>query len=164
MFRKLEKYNELLDDFVRRIGLKKKAPCELTVLLPQLIQSLILNIHSGLTLENAIQLAIKNINLPEDLKRQIHVHQSGVLGLTFYAQIVNDEKIWRLIRLLEIGHKTGGINLSFALEKYNDTLWSERLTELKKESEKISIQLTFLLMLSLISIIVIAISPIILTL
>ncbi len=132
--------------------------------LPQLLQSLILNLHTGMTLENAIALSAKTLSVPETLVTQISVQQSAVAGMTAYAQLVNDDKVWRLIRLLELGQNTGGNHLTYALEKFNQELWAERLALLKKQSEKVSVQLTFLLMLSLISIIVIAIAPILLTL
>lgn len=162
--KRLDELNAALDAHMVKWHLKKKSPSHFELRLSTFIQSLILNLNSGLTLDQALKMTIVHLDNAETLIKELNIRKSAVLALHYYAISLSSDRVWRLTRLIEQSHRTGSNHLLLALEKYNDELWKEKMDIIRKKSETVSVQLTFLLMLSLISVIVVVIAPVVLTL
>jgi hypothetical protein len=162
--KRLEKFNTIIDERLVRLNLKKKTRPVLEQNLTQFVQTLLMNINGGLILEKALQKTIDATSVCKDLQTAMHMHQSAVVGFNHYAATLGSDSISRLARLINQAHQTGSRTLEDSLEKMYESIWTEQINRFRKKSEKVSIQLTFLLMLSLISVIVVVISPILLIL
>lgn len=154
--------NIKIDNFLIKAKVKRRPLSDFENNQTDFLQSLLLNLNSGMTLEEALQSAIKSAHYAPELIHQTHLRQSAISGLNHFSFIEASDKVWKMTRLINQTHKTGNSNLVYALNKLYEELWIEKTSEFKKKSEKVSIQLTFLLMLSLISVIAIVVSPIIL--
>ncbi|MBE0450683.1 MAG: hypothetical protein IBX70_07540 [Clostridia bacterium] len=157
----IKELNSRIDNQLIKAKLKTKPLSDFEKNQTDFLQSLLLNLNSGMTLEESLQLAIKSAHYAPELIHQSQLRQSAISGLNHFSLIESSDKVWRMTRLINQTHKTGNSNLVFAINKLYEELWMEKTSEFKKKSEKVSIQLTFLLMLSLISVIVIVVSPII---
>lgn len=160
----LDRFNKLIDQKLVEMKLIKKPKPIMETTLSQFVQILLMNLNSGMILEKALHDTIDAIPDLNDLKTAMHMHQSAVIGFNHYAASLESDSVSRLSRTITQAHLTGSLSLEQSLEKMYETLWHEKINAFKKKSEKVSIQLTFLLMLSLISVIVVVVSPIILTL
>lgn len=160
--KQLKKYNHWIDSKLIQWHVKKHPKSDFEKEFIDFLQLLLMNINGGLILEDALMLSINTIKSAHELNQQALRHQSAIKGLNFYANTLNNEHVWRLTRLLNQAHKTGSDHLEQALEKMYANLWTEKTANFKKKSEQVSVGLTFLLMLSLISVIVVVISPILL--
>lgn len=160
---KIEIYNEKIDQYLYYFNLKKRPRNELEIVMIPFIESLVLNLQSNIPLEKAMQVTIKNIDGLEDLKKNLIQRGNAITAIHLYAQEYDTDCIWRLTQLIEQSHKTGNSLLAITLQKYLDELWSEKMNAVQKKAEKISVQLTFLLMISLISVIMVVVSPLILS-
>jgi len=85
-----------------------------------------------------------------------------LLGLNKIAQNADDSTMWRLVQLLNQFHTTGSRSAIDALEYFYKELWDKKQTLIKNKSERISMLLTFILMLSFISVITVISAPILL--
>lgn len=154
-------YNNKIENLLLRYGLKKMIEHPFEMELPYFIQDLLLNLSCDMTLERALGLALKNysgyLNTNEDALDK----QSSLNILNKLAIECNAQNLWKLSRLINQNYITGSQSTYFAIEKFHDELWQKKLQSARIKSEKASIALTFLLMLSLISIIVVIISPIV---
>lgn len=159
--RTLKELNSKIDSFLIQANLKRKPKSDFEKNQTDFLQSLLLNLNSGMTLEEALQFAIKSAHYAPELLQQAQLRQSAIFGLNHFSVIESSDQVWRMTRLINQSHKTGNSNLVYTLNKLYEELWMEKTSEFKKKSEKVSIQLTFLLMLSLISVIIIVVSPII---
>lgn len=163
----LQNYNEKLDALLIQIKLKKKEPHPFEHVLPEFIQEILLNMSCDMTIEKALRLAIQSnasqhsyMSLNEYLIKQA----SSIQALNLFSVECNSHEIWKLSRLVNQNYLTGSENTYTALERYHDELWQNKLQLVKIKSEKVGIYLTFLLMLSLLSIIVVIVSPIVINL
>ncbi len=132
--------------------------------LSHFIQEFLINYGAGITLEKALRLTLSTQCCDDMLHRQIAVSSSAVQALNQYATLQDRKEIWRFVRLINQFHITGSLSTIAALEKYHDELWQMKLIRVRKKSESVTIQLTFLLMLSLISVIIVVLTPIIMIL
>lgn len=164
--KKLEVLNEKIDHWlhVHHITLKRPKPPPFENELSQIIQSFIINYGCGMTLEQALAITLSNGSSDPSLLKHLQISPHAIEGINRYALAVENKEIWRFVRLINQLHLTGSTITRIALEKYHDELWENKLSEVRKKSEKVSVQLTFLLMLSLISVIIVVITPIILLL
>lgn len=160
----IEEINKKIDSFLIKIGLKKCPPSDFEKVLQTYIQSFVLNLKSGLTLEQALILASENIPVPNALIHEFKIRSSATLGLSFFVKEEPSDKVKRFSRLVVQNKKTGGINITYILDQYANELLLESFESFKKKSEKVSVQLTFLLSMALVSVIIITIAPVMLTL
>ena len=162
----LEALNGKIDHWLlaHHINLKRPKPPPFESELSQIIQSFIINYGCGMTLEQALAITLTNGSKDPTLLKHIHVSPHAIEGINRYALEVENKEIWRFVRLINQLHLTGSTITRLALEKYHDELWENKLSNVRKKSEKVSVQLTFLLMLSLISVIIVVITPIMLLL
>ena len=159
----LEKSNAVLDEMLIRYNLKKPKTdvSAFEKNLSIFIQEFLINYSSGITLERALKLTVESQCQDEELKKLIKVYPSVIESINLFAVRKDRKEIWRFVRLINQTEMTGSLTTVDALEKLHDELWQQKLVKAKKKSEQISIQLTFLLMLSLISVIITVITPII---
>jgi hypothetical protein len=152
--------------YLDKVGLYKK---KVTLLpfeaeLSHFIQEFLINYGAGMTLEKALKLTLSTQCRDELLIRQLAVSSNTIQALNHYATLQDRKEVWRFVRLINQFHITGSLSTIAALEKYHDELWQMKLIRVRKKSESVTIQLTFLLMLSLISVIIVVLTPIILSL
>lgn len=159
--RYIRNLNLKIDNHLFKAKLKRKPKSDFEKNQTDFLQSLLLNLNSGMTLEEALKYSIRSAEYAPQLLQQANLRQSAILGLNHFSVIESSDQVWRMTRLINQTHKTGNSNLVYALNKLYEELWMEKTSEFKKKSERVSIQLTFLLMLSLISVIAIVVSPII---
>ena len=143
---------------------QKKKKSEFEKHLSEFIQEFLINLGAGITLEAAIKMTILSQSNDDRLMHLLKQSNNAIEGLNLYAKELEQKEIWRLVRLINQLHLTGSSTSLFALEKFHDELWQQKLVLMRKKSEIITVQLTFLLMLSLISVIIVVISPIMLML
>lgn len=161
--RSISDLNESLDQRLVRLGIKKPS-VQLTAFeknLSDFIQEFLINYSSGVTLEYALKMTIESQGTDDVLMQHVKVYPSVIEALNHFAATIDRKEIWRFVRLVNQKEVTGSNVTLSALEKYHDELWQNKLVGAKKKSERISIGLTFLLMLSLISVIITVIAPII---
>ncbi|OJV64616.1 MAG: hypothetical protein BGO41_13510 [Clostridiales bacterium 38-18] len=132
--------------------------------LPSLIQEFIITYETGVSLENALKQAFETFNMDEVFNAQKKISTNYIELFNHYAFKRDDKEIWRFTRLISQLKKTGSQTAATALEKFHDELWQNLSVNAKLKSEKVTIQLTFILMLSLISVITVVITPILLIL
>lgn len=160
----LEVANLKIDIFLIAIGLKKRPPTAFEKILHVFIQSFVLNLKSGLTLEQSLVLASENTPVPSELIHEFKIRSSAALGLSYFVKNESSEKVKRFSRLVIQNKKTGGLNITYILDQFSNELLMESFETFKKKSEKVSVQLTFLLSMALVSVIIITIAPVMLTL
>lgn len=158
----INEINEYIDKQLIKANLKRKSQSDFEKNQTDFLQLLLLNLNSGMTLEEALLSAIQSAHYAPELMHQAQLRQSAISGLNYFSGIEASDKVWRMTRLINQTHKTGNLNLVNSINKLYEELWMEKTSDFKKKSEKVSLQLTFLLMLSLISVIIIVVSPIIL--
>lgn len=116
-----------------------------------MIQSILVNLKTGSTLNKALQDLI-------DLSGEV----TAIAATNKMAMELQDKNFWRFTRLLNQYHKNGSESTFVALQKYHDELWLEHSSYIKKKAEESTIKLTLLLMLSLISIVAVIMTPVML--
>ncbi|MBF4691851.1 hypothetical protein [Fusibacter ferrireducens] len=160
---KLELYNKKVDAFLYMHKLKKLKPHPFAVELPSFIQEIILNMTCDMTIESAVKGAIinnsENPNF-EALNLKIEKQISAINALNMFALECNFHDLWKLSRLINQNFLTGSVNTYSAMERFHDELWDQKLQNVKTASERASLYLTFVLMLSLFSVIVVVVTPI----
>jgi len=158
-------FNKLLT-WLEKIGVYKRkvviSPFEAE--LSHFIQEFLINYGAGITLDKALRLTFTTHCRDALLSKQLSGSSSAVQALNQYATHQDRKEIWRFVRLINQFHITGSLSTISALEKYHDELWQMKLVRVRKKSESVTIQLTFLLMLSLISVIIVVLTPIIMIL
>lgn len=160
----LELANLKIDSFFIEIGLKKRPLTAFEKILQIYIQSFVLNLKSGLTLEQSLVLASENTPVPQELIQEFKIRSSATLGLSYFVAKEPSDKVKRFSRLVVQNKKTGGVNITYILDQFANELLMESFESFKKKSEKVSVQLTFLLSMALVSVIIITIAPVMLTL
>lgn len=164
--RLLDSANHNIDTWIGKCGLYKKkiaiSPFEAE--LSHFIQEFLINYGAGITLDKALKLTLTTQCHDAQLNKQLAVSNSAVQALNQYATLKDRKEIWRFVRLINQFHITGSQSTIVALEKYHDELWQMKLLSVRKKSESVTIQLTFLLMLSLISVIIVVLTPVIMLL
>lgn len=158
-----EKGNQWLDEKLILLGIKKRPMSELEKILPQYIQSFVLNVQSGITVDQALVIAAENSCAPKALISEFKKRETPCIALSFYAREENSSDVSRFVRLIEQNKKTGGDNIYVILQQFSNEILLERFERFKQNSEKVSVKLTFLLSLSLISVIIVTISPVMLS-
>lgn len=163
---KLNFLNEKLDQHLIRLGLSKpkKKMSHFENELPVFIQEFLINYGAGITLDRSLKLTLSAHKTDELLEKQLSINTSAIEALNKFATQQDCKEVWRFVKLINQLHLTGAITTIAALEKYHDELWQNKLTKARMKSEKISILLTFLLMLSLISVIMVVLTPVMLML
>lgn len=158
----LEKGNQWLEEKFIVLGIKKRPMSELEKILPQYIQSFVLNVQSGLTVDQALIVAAENTRAPQALLNEFSKRETPSIALSYYAREENASDVNRFVRLIEQNKKTGGTNIHSILQQFSNEILLERFEAFKQKSEKVSVKLTFLLSLSLISVIIVTIAPVML--
>ncbi len=121
-----------------------------------MIQILIVNLESGLTLDRALKNTLDKDILINDIPAHESFHK--------YVLQKNNKEFFRLDRLVNQYQKNGSSSTIGALEKFHDELCIMQMSNIKKKAEETSVKLTLLLMLSLISIIMVVMTPVVLML
>ena len=124
------------------------------------IQEFLLSHGAGMSLDKALKVTVNTQCKDDLLNKEISICSNAIEAFNRYAIASERKEVWRFVRLINQLHLTGSKSSLEALERYHDELWLAKLSNAKKKSEKITIQLTFLLMLSLISVIIVVIAPI----
>ena len=129
-----------------------------------MIQEFIITYETGVSLENSLKQAFETFTLDEtfNLYKKIETNYTDLFNRYAFAR--DDKEIWRFTRLISQLKITGSQTAATALEKFHDELWSNLSVNAKIKSEKVTVLLTFILMLSLISVITVVITPILLIL
>lgn len=160
---KLKPYNDKLDLLLISVHIKKIKPHPFKVELASFIQEILLNMTCDMTIESAIKGAIlgnkDNPNF-ETLNLKISKQISAINALNLFALECNFHELWKLSRLINQNFITGSDSTYAALERFHDELWAQKLQNVRILSEKASLYLTFLLMLSLFSVIMVVVAPI----
>lgn len=164
MLKKIENYLKPYNDKLNALlHLKRIKQNPFITILPEFIQEILLNMTCDMTIEKAVRVAISGNQsnpLYEELNQLQHKHASSVYAVNRFAVVCNHNDLWKLSRLINQNFLTGSEMTYMALEKFHEELWQKKLQAVKMKSEKVSVYLTFLLMLSLISIIIVVIAPI----
>nr|WP_281415066.1 type II secretion system F family protein [Fusibacter paucivorans] len=147
--------------------MKKKPISPFVTVLPQFLQELVLNLNCGVTLETAIKAIIGAHEDSEAFEPLITKYKSRQNGLAAFNEMASDadhQIIWRVAQMLNQFHITGSQMTVQSLDYLYKELWQFRHTQAKMKSERISTMMTFLLMLSFISVVIVIVAPILLTL
>lgn len=131
--------------------------------LPDFIQSIVLNLECGASLEKSISsfLGAQEGNPTYDLLiLEYERSESSLNAVNAYAKTVNTYFFWRFTQQINQLHSTGSQASIEGLKTLYQEIWRYKHENLKIASERISVILTFILMLSLISVIIIVVSPI----
>jgi len=161
----ITKLNDAIDMRLIQYHLKKKPIHPLVDDIPKILQALIMNLKCGSTLETSIRSILQSQashHAYEDVIKYSDQEGSALLGLNKIAQNADDSTMWRLVQLLNQFHTTGSRSAIDALEYFYKELWDKKQTLIKNKSERISMLLTFILMLSFISVITVISAPILL--
>lgn len=162
---RISNLNDVIDHYLIQYHLKKKPIHPLVDEIPTLLQALIMNLKCGSTLETSIRTIIQSQehhHAYSDIIKFSDQEGSALLGLNKIAQIADDSALWRLVQLLNQYHTTGSRSAIDALEYFYKEIWDKKETAIKNKSERISMLLTFILMLSFISVITVISAPILL--
>jgi hypothetical protein len=164
---KLDDANRRLDTLLESKHLKKKPLSPFVKVLPQFLQELVLNLNCGVTLESAVRAIIAAHEDADDfapLVVKYKSRQNALSALNEMAAEADHTLIWRVTQMLNQYHLTGSQMTVQSLDYLYKELWQLRHTQAKMKSERISAMLTFLLMLSFISVVIVIVAPILLTL
>jgi hypothetical protein len=157
---KLESMNARLDVWLIEFGVKKRPILPFEQKLHVFIQSFLLNLSCDMTLEEAMRRSIYHSSNNERLMHHLTINQNAIVALNQYAIEIDFPALWRFSRLVNQCYITGGTHLYSTLERFHDELWTQKFSDIKKHSERVSVQLTFLLTLSLISVIIVVMAPV----
>lgn len=154
--------NQKIDALFLKIGIitRQKPPGAFETDMPIFIQEFLITYGAGITLERALSLTLSTQCKDIELLSELSEACTTIESLNRFAIKQDNKEIWRFVRLINQFHLTGAISTVNALEKFHDELWNHRLVKARKKSEQVSLQLTFLLMLSLISVIIVVLAPI----
>ncbi|MDK2866063.1 MAG: hypothetical protein PWP51_2041 [Clostridiales bacterium] len=164
---KLDDANQRLDQFLIAKHIKKRPISPFVAVLPQFLQELVLNLNCGVTLETAIKAIISAHETSEAFEPLISKYKSRHNGLAAFNEMASEADhhiIWRVAQMLNQFHITGSQMTVQSLDYLYKELWQFRHTQAKMKSERISAIMTFLLMLSFISVVIVIVAPILLTL
>lgn len=117
------------------------------------IQILLVNLEAGCPLEKSLENALGSDFVIKG--------SSYVESLNTKSLLVNNKDLFRFVRLINQYHLNGSQNSMSALEKLLGELYSRKMADIKKKAEQSTIKLTVLLMLSLFSIIIVVVTPVI---
>lgn len=117
------------------------------------IQILLVNLEAGCPLEKSLENALGSDFVIKG--------SSYVESLNTKSLLVNNKDLFRFVRLINQYHLNGSHNSMSALEKLLGELYSRKMADIKKKAEQSTIKLTILLMLSLFSIIIVVVTPVI---
>lgn len=117
------------------------------------IQILLVNLEAGCPLEKSLENALGSDFVIKG--------SSYVESLNTKSLLVNNKDLFRFVRLINQYHLNGSQNSMSALEKLLGELYSRKMADIKKKAEQSTIKLTILLMLSLFSIIIVVVTPVI---
>lgn len=146
-----------LRSILKKYQEKKRKESELSSSkLSEIILVLLLSLKSGTTLDESIKYAIPATFLNSGLQ--------GIESVRRAAKLLNDKEFYRLTMLLNQYHKNGSESTFQALQKFYDELCFHQTAEIKKKAEQATIKLTLLLMLSLLSVILMIMAPVIMML
>ncbi len=157
----LDVYNQKLDAFFIDKHIKKKPPTVFETQLPTFVQILSLYLHCGARLEDALKQAIA-YSEDDTLIKLSQTQISHVFAFHKYALAHPNDWTTRLNRAIFQNHHTGGLQLLSTIDRIYEDLYREKTQAFIKKSEQSSMALTFILMLSLLSVITVVISPILL--
>lgn len=124
--------------------------------LSDVIQVLMIHLETGCTLEQALLNA-----LPKSYRLS---NMSMMESVNRAAKKWNDKNFFRFVRLINQYHKNGSQSTMKALEIFYGELCINKMAEIRKKAEEASIKLTLLLMLSLFSIIIVVMTPVVILL
>ncbi len=157
----IEMANAWIDE---KIGRKTQNIHPFIKILPEFTQLLTIHMQNGCSIETALkhifEVHDKDSEYTELIKRFSH-QSDGAILINQWAQEVNHPDFWRLSRLINQYKQTGSSSALQSLDAFHSELWNNKLTDQKIKFEKIGVSLTFLTMLSFISVIIIAVAPII---
>jgi len=157
--------NRAIDTRLIQYHLKKAPTHPIVYEIPNILQALIMNLKCGSTLETSIRAILQSQashHAYEELIKYTDQEGSALLGLNKIAQKSDDNALWRLVQLLNQYHTTGSHSAIDALEYFYKETWEKKETSIKNKSERISMILTFILMMSFISVITVITAPILL--
>lgn len=122
--------------------------------LAQVVQIVLVNLEAGCTLEEALKNA-----LGEPKKAE-----TAVKDMELFAAELNDKEFYRFLRLVRQYQQNGSKSTLSALEKFGGEMYINKMENIKKTAEGASVKLTLLLMLSLFSIILVVMTPVVMML
>lgn len=157
----LKAYNDALDNWLIKIKIKSKPKSTFEIELIDFVQILSLNLNCGKLLEESLKESITSSSDPT-LLAIFKSEPRAILAFNLFVNQNPSEWGQRLNRSINRTHITGSTHILLLVDKILEDLYRIKMQDFLKKSEKISIALTFLLMLSLISVIVVVIAPIIL--
>lgn len=118
----------------------------------EIILVLLLSLKSGCTLDQSIRNAFP--------QRFMNSGLQGIECIQRTSKQLNDKEFYRLTMMLNQYHKNGSESTFQALQKFHDELCFQQTAQIKKKAEQATIKLTLLLMLSLVSIILMIMAPV----
>lgn len=156
----IHKGNTFLDS---KIGRKSTTENPFVKELPDFIQILSIHLHSGCTIETALKYILEanvgNHNY-EELRMYFHKYHNGNIAINYLAQSANHRQMWRLTRIINQYKVTGSKSSLSSLESFYNQLWDEQISLYKNKFDRLSVMMTFITMLSFVSVIVIVAAPI----
>lgn len=135
---------------------KKTGIMSTSVDLIKTIQILLVNLEAGCPLEKSLK---NSLGSDFEIKGSTYVE-----SLNAKSVLLNNKDLFRFVRLVNQYHLNGSQNSISALEKLLGELYLRKMSNIKKKAEKATIWLTLVLMLSLFSIIIVIVTPVIIML
>lgn len=124
--------------------------------LTAVLQILLLNLEAGCTLEQSLTNSLgEQFRIPGNTMVQ-SVHE--------WTTKSNDKDLFRFSRLVQQYHQNGSKSTMGAFDKFLGEQYTMKMAEIKKRAERATIKLTLLLMLSLFSIILVVMTPVVIML
>ena len=162
--RLFDEYNRIIEEKLHAYGIRPadKRDCTFEKELHNMLQEFLIAFGAGLTLDQALRSTLEKVNNDQTLIRLLNASTTAIEALNDYALLIDRKEVWRFVRLVNQYQITGSTTTIQAIERLHDELWQNKLLAIRKKSEVVTVQLTFLLMLSLISVIVVSITPVIL--
>lgn len=157
-------YNRIIEGKLRTLGIRSSIHVDLTFEnnLNNILQEFLIAFGAGLTLDQALKSTLDKASVDQTLSRLISTSTTAIDALNDYALILDRKEVWRFVRLINQYQITGSATTIQAIERLHDELWQNKLLAIRKKSEVVTVQLTFLLMFSLISVILVSITPVLL--
>lgn len=122
--------------------------------LSKIIQVIVINLETGTTLVNALETAAGEYFYIRDVSILDTINKKAVL--------FNNKDFYRFVRLINDYHRNGSPSTISALQTMYGDLCMQEMSKIKMKAEQATVKLTLLLMLSLISIVLVVLTPVML--